>query len=97
MPFAAAIRLFAASAARTLRRLGSSESRGRGGAWTLTRRPNDDGRGGPEPDGGGPIALQISSTALFSASLPSLPPMPRKPPSLCALATACATVITNFL
>src|SRR3954452_7778334 len=36
MPLAAAIRLFAASAARTLRRLASSEATGRGGAWTLT-------------------------------------------------------------
>ena len=33
----------------------------------------------------------------FSASVTCLPPIPRKPPSLRALATACATVITNVL
>src|SRR2546423_11193416 len=47
--------------------------------------------------GGEPSAAEISSSAWFSASLICLPPMPRNPPSLCALATACAAVITNLL
>lgn len=47
--------------------------------------------------GGEPSTVDISSSAWFSASLICLPPMPRKPPSLWAVAAACATVITNFL
>lgn len=47
--------------------------------------------------GGEPSAVEISSRARFSASLTCLPPIPRKPPSLCALATVCAKLVTNRL
>jgi thioredoxin 2 len=50
-----------------------------------------------QDDGGSPSAAEISSSTWFSASLICLPPIPRKPPSLCAPATAWATVITNRL
>jgi dolichol-phosphate mannosyltransferase len=47
--------------------------------------------------GGAPSAEEIRSSAAFSASEIAVPPIPSTPPSLCAPATAYATVITNVL
>src|SRR5438132_9775091 len=59
----------------------------------ITERPPPRSSTSSQAAGGAPKAVEISSSAWFSASLTCLPPTPRKPPSLCAPATACATVI----
>ena len=67
---------------------------------TTSSRPRSSGSGpGERPHAAGddPRAPESSSRAWFSASVICLPPIPRKPPSLCALATACAMVITKVL